>query len=237
MISVGSLFSGLGGFDLGLERVGMQVKWQVENNAWCQRILAKHWPEVPKYGDIQTVEWSNVEPVDLICGGWPCQPFSLAGKQQGADDARNMWPEYRRCLEALKPTWVLGENVPGVKSYLEAVVLPDLEALGYETAVLGIPACAVGAPHRRERLWIVAYAQCEGLQRHREEYRLWKAEEEVQISGGNRWSGRPRICRVAHGVRNRMERIKGLGNAVVPAIVTFIGERIMEHDRHRQAPV
>ena len=156
-LTVGSLFSGIGGFDKGLQDAGMKIRWQVEINEWCRKVLTKHWLEVPKYGDIRALDWSTVAPVDLLCGGFPCQPFSVAGKRQGADDDRNMWPEFRRAVAALKPRWVLGENVSGAKSYIESVVLPDLEALGYETAVLGIPACALGAPHRRERLWIVAW--------------------------------------------------------------------------------
>ena len=207
-MTVGSSFSGIGGFDLGLERAGMQVRWQVENNGWCQRVLAKHWPTVPRYGDITGVDWAGVEPVDLICGGFPCQPFSVAGKRQGANDARNMWPEYRRCLETLKPRWVLGENVLGVKSYLEAVVLPDLEALGYETTVLGIPACAIGAPHRRERLWIVAHttSQQSISRNHQRKPGETSKSQQIQFRGSNcgraggAWLPEPDVGRVVDGV-------------------------------------
>lgn len=230
MLTVGSLFAGIGGFDLGLERAGMSVRWQVENNGWCQRVLAKHWPTVPRYGDIAEVDWAGVEPVDLICGGFPCQPFSVAGKRQGANDARNMWPEYRRCLEALKPRWVLGENVPGVKPYLEAVVRPDLEALGYEAAVLGIPACGVGARHRRERLWIVADANDERLPQSEPQSSQTRAD---RASFGTRstsegwWAVEPDVGRVAHGVPKRVDRLRGLGNAVVPQVVEWLGRMIL----------
>ena len=243
-LTVGSLFAGIGGFDLGLERAGFTVKWQVEIDAWCQKVLTKHWPEVPKYGDIRDIDWAQIEPVDLVCGGFPCQPFSVAGKRQGANDARNMWPEYRRCLEALKPCWVLGENVPGVKPYLEAVVLPDLEALGYETAVLGIPACALGAPHRRERLWIAAWhpngwkACTDHTQQGSEDVadhdqlrmeREGSQQQTTRFDECNRlhrWSTEPNVGRVAHGVPHRVDRLRGLGNAVVPQIVEHLGHLI-----------
>ena len=258
-LTVGSLFSGIGGFDKGLQDAGMKIRWQVEINEWCRKVLTKHWLEVPKYGDIRALDWSTVAPVDLLCGGFPCQPFSVAGKRQGADDDRNMWPEFRRAVAALKPRWVLGENVSGAKSYIESVVLPDLEALGYETAVLGIPACAVGAPHRRERLWIVGYSTSQQWSGK------WETSREQQIQAGrpgarsedvahaksqqargilqrtispnagarsngtaeaSSWAVEPNVGRVAHGVPHRVDRLRGLGNAVVPQIVEHLGHLI-----------
>jgi len=163
MMTVGSLFAGIGGFDLGLERAGMEIRWQVENNLWCQRVLAKHWPNVTRYGDIKQVDWHTIEPVDLVCGGFPCQPFSLAGKRKGFDDDRYLWPEVVRCLDAVRPTWFLGENVPGIIKVALDQVCADLEALGYTVQPICVPACAVDAPHQRQRVWILAYAGCAGL--------------------------------------------------------------------------
>ncbi len=162
---VGSLFAGIGGFDLGLERAGMEIRWQVENNLWCQRVLAKHWPNVTRYGDIKQVDWHTIEPVDLVCGGFPCQPFSLAGKRKGFDDDRYLWPEVVRCLDAVRPTWFLGENVPGIVNVALDQVCADLEALGYAVQPICVPACAVDAPHQRQRVWILAHAGCAGLPR------------------------------------------------------------------------
>lgn len=165
VMRVGSLFAGIGGFDLGLERAGMEVRWQVENNSWCQRVLAKHWPNVTRYGDIKQVDWHTIEPVDLVCGGFPCQPFSLAGKRRGTEDDRYLWPEVVRCLDAVRPTWFLGENVPGIIKVALDQVCADLEALGYTVQPVCIPACAVDAPHQRQRVWILAHAGCAGLPR------------------------------------------------------------------------
>lgn len=132
---VGSLFSGIGGFDLGLERAGCEIKWQVEIDPYCRKVLSKHWPAVPCHADITTINWRDIPAVDL-------------------------WPEVVRCLEVIKPTWFLGENVPGLIDLGLDQVLVDLENLSYETATFSIPACAVDAPHVRQRLWIVAYQSC-----------------------------------------------------------------------------
>src|SRR3990167_9231292 len=161
MLTVGSLFAGIGGFDLGLERAGMQVKWQVEIDPYCLKVLEKHWPHVRRYTDIKTVDWSGVEPVDLVCGGFPCQPVSVAGKRKGTADARWLWPEFVRCLRVLRPSYVILENVPGLLTANDgqacAEVLDDLSECGYMFEWQIISAAAVGAPHLRQRVWIVAY--------------------------------------------------------------------------------
>lgn len=110
----GSLFAGIGGIDLGLERAGWTGRWQVEYEPFCQRVLAKHWPDVTRYGDIHDVDWSTVEPVDLVAGGFPCQPVSFAGRGEAQGDARWLWPEFLRCIRAVRPSYVLVENVPGL---------------------------------------------------------------------------------------------------------------------------
>lgn len=158
-MTVGSLFSGVGGFDLGLERAGMTVKWQVEIDEFCNRVLAKHWPDVKRYRDIKTIGGEELEPVDVICGGFPCQPFSAAGKRRSKQDDRYLWPEMLRVISAVRPTWVIGENVAGIISLALDDVLSDLENEGYACQSFIIPACAVNAPHRRDRVWIAARAR------------------------------------------------------------------------------
>lgn len=160
------LFSGIGGFALGLERAGMQVATFCEIDPYRQQVLRKHWPRVPIFGDIRELTREKLietgvlgvgREIDLVCGGFPCQPFSVAGKRRGTADDRYLWPEMFRVIKALRPTWVLGENVANIVNMALDIVLSDLESEGYETATFVIPACAVGAPHRRDRVWIVAY--------------------------------------------------------------------------------
>ena len=261
MLTVGSLFAGIGGFDLGLERAGMQVKWQVEIDPYCLKVLEKHWPYVRRYTDIKTVDWSGVEPVDLVCGGFPCQPVSVAGKRKGTADERWLWPEFARCLRLLRPRYVILENVPGLLTANDgracAEVLDDLSASGYEFEWQIISAAAVGAPHLRRRLWIVAYAAsicryerllmgsngwsneaeqvgmgCQNVsdtERQRcEEQWSTRAFETGTIMSGSWWSSEPNVGRVAYGVPARAHRLRGLGNAVVPQVVEWIGRQILQ---------
>jgi DNA (cytosine-5)-methyltransferase 1 len=164
-----SLFSGGGLGDYGLTLAGMEIVGQVEWDKYCQKILKLRWPEVPKWEDVRNVTGDQVRekcgPVDIIAGGFPCQPFSVAGKKKGKDDERNMWPAMYRIISEVKPPWVLAENVRGiVKPYLDTV-LADLEGLGYTCLPLLVPASALGAPHRRERLWVIAYSESIRTQR------------------------------------------------------------------------
>ena len=160
----GSLFSGIGGIDIGLDLAGFECAWQVEIDDYCRQILDKHWPEVPKYKDIYEVKGSEVEPVDILCGGFPCQPVSVAGKRSGVDDARWLWDEFYRLICELRPRWVVAENVTGLLSANSgrafAGVLRDLAEGGYDAVWDVYPAGGpggVGAPHRRERVFIVAH--------------------------------------------------------------------------------
>lgn len=152
------LFSGIGGFSLGLERAGMTTVAFCEIDPFCRAVLRKHWPDVPQFEDVRKLRGEDVGPVDLVCGGYPCQPFSTAGKRGGAEDDRHLWPEMFRIISELRPTWVLGENVAGHITLGLDEVLSDLDALGYASRAFVIPACAVDAPHRRDRVWIVAHA-------------------------------------------------------------------------------
>ncbi len=253
---VGSLFAGIGGFDLGLERAGFDIAWQVEIDPYCQRVLAKHWPTVQRYGDIRAIDWSAVEPVDLLCGGFPCQDISFAGKGAGLSGERSgLWFEYAKAIDALKPRYVLIENVAALRSRGLDQVLGSLAALGYDAEWHCIPASAVGAPHRRDRVWIAAYASCTGRrsrgqssstrqeiahrsiemahstsagsQGHRTECELGQSQSEMQISRSGWWQSEPDVGRVAHGVHARVDRLRALGNAIVPQIAEWIGAWIL----------
>ena len=166
-LKVGSLFTGIGGFDLGFERAGMEIAWQVEIDEFCNKVLAKHWPNVKRFKDVKTVSGKELEPVDLLCGGVPCQPASCAGKRRGTKDDRWLWKEPFRIIAELdpKPKWCVFENVRGLLTLENGLVfdnlLSELENLGYETRTFCLPACAVNAPHRRDRVWIVANSRCE----------------------------------------------------------------------------
>ena len=165
-----SLFSGIGGIDLAAEWAGFTTVGQVEWADYPTKVLEKHWPDVPRWRDIRSVtaedfyNRTGLRTVDLISGGFPCQPFSVAGKQKGKRDDRYLWPEMLRVIREIKPTWVLGENVPGILRIAGKTVCEDLEREGYAVTVLNFEAAAVGAPHRRERVFFVAHStslQCD----------------------------------------------------------------------------
>jgi len=154
-VTYGSLFSGIGGLDLGLERSGMSCIWQCEREPFCRKILAKHWPGVKCYEDVREID-ETAEVPDLLCGGFPCQPHSVAGKRKGADDERNLWPECIRLVRLLRPRWCLFENVPGLLTTMFGQVCDELRGESYEVWPLVLGADDVGAPHRRKRLWFLA---------------------------------------------------------------------------------
>ena len=266
------LFSGIGGFSLGLERTGgFETIAFCEYEAFPRAVLKKHWPDVPCFPDVRTLKGSDIEgPVDVICGGYPCQPFSTAGQRRGKEDDRHLWPEFSRLVAELRPTWVIGENVAGHISMGLDDVLSDLEGQGYACRSFVIPACAVGAFHRRDRCWTVAHAsqlQRNGSQHYDighskgtgkvqnvSKFRNGNGNQDVahahkpgsqghgrlrQCSdkwsfGTQRWSEpgkwlpKPDVGRVAHGVPRRVDRLKALGNAVVPQVVQMIGHAILE---------
>lgn len=158
------LFSGIGGFALAADRVWPGIEHVfVDNDLFCQAILKKHWPNAKIYGDIKCFTNTNNENYYILTGGFPCQPFSQAGQRKGTADDRYLWPEMLRVIREFKPTWVIAENVRGLLTWNEGLVFEtvcaDLESIGYEVQPIVIPACAVGAPHRRDRVWIVAHTE------------------------------------------------------------------------------
>ena len=262
-MNFGSLFAGIGGFDLGLERAGMKCSWQVEIDDYATRVLQKHWPQVKRFRDVRECGKNNLDPVDLICGGFPCQPFSFAGKRKGENDERNMWPETARILGELRPRFALLENVPGLVTHKYfGRVLGDLAEIGYDCEWDCIPASTFGAPHRRDRLWVIAYSN--GERRRSEQIskqgsshpakswndvteeslanpyctefkKQWKQKPITSqlstIECDSWWASEPTICRMANGVPNRVDRLKCLGNAVVPQVVEWVGKGIKNYEQ------
>lgn len=164
-----SLFSGIGGLDLAAEWAGIKTVGQCEWADYPTKVLEKHWPGIPRWRDIRTLtgesfyERTGLSTVDIISGGFPCQPFSVAGKQRGKEDDRFLWPEMVRVIKELRPTWIIGENVAGIVRMELENILFELEACGYATRTFLVPACAVGARHRRYRVAIVGHAEHNGL--------------------------------------------------------------------------
>ena len=293
-LTVGSLFSGIGGIDLGLERAGMESRWFVEIDPHCRNVLARHWPGLPIYGDITAIDWSGVEPVDVLAGGFPCQPVSHAGLKLAQADDRWLWPEFAEAIRALRPRYILVENVAALLGRGFDEVVGDLSALGYDAEWDCIPAAAVGAPHIRDRVWIVAYPgsiQHQGdraaisgsttqellvahtSRQRRGQGRAKPARQQGRphapsgshsvghsnesVDGAPRtgeaqarpagrvvhagtppprndwWATEPDVGRVADGVPHRVDRLRSLGNAVVPQVVEWIGRRIVAFDAAR----
>lgn len=287
MYKVLDLFSGIGGFSLGLERTGgFETVAFCEIEPFCQRVLAKHWPKVPCYDEVRTLTADRLAAygvaVDVICGGFPCQDLSVAGAGAGLSGSRSgLWSEIARLVGELRPQYVIVENVSALLGRGLGNVLGDLATLGYDAEWHCIPASAIGAPHRRDRIWILAYPRCEGVYERRlvtdapqESVRPRRMERDglperarckaqtladtfcsgqprsgqSVLSGrtktiidrqtidafagrvGQIWGAEPDVGRVANGISQRMDRLKGLGNAVVPQIPELIGRAIMAAD-------
>lgn len=233
MLTFGSLFAGIGGIDLGLERAGMRCAWQVEIDEYCQKVLTKHWPDVPKFRDVRECGAHNLPPVDLVAGGFPCQDISFAGKRAGITGVHSgLWFEFARIISDLRPRYVLVENVADLLYRGIERVIGDLAAIGYDAEWSVISACAVGAPHTRERMFIVAYPDASN------EHGRGGAVQVGRIIGTGKtqttykptrvqWGAESSMGRVAYGVPCRVDRLRGLGNAVVPQVAEWIGRQIL----------
>lgn len=211
-MKIGSLFSGIGLLELGLERSGIgDVVWQCEKDDFCRRVLAKHWPQVKRSDDVCTFKPS---PVDVVCGGFPCQPFSVAGKQQGLDDVRWLWPEFARVIKEAQPQIVVAENVPGLRKAGLRPVLADLAALGFDAEWHCFRASDLGAPHERSRIWIVAYANSLGIR----EQRGWLARSiERQAAQASRRAATQGTLADADGIDGRRKLREWIAQAGLTA--------------------
>jgi DNA (cytosine-5)-methyltransferase 1 len=271
VLRVLDLFSGIGGFSLGLERAGMKTAAFCEIDPKARLVLRKHWPDVPIFEDVAALTAADMpEKIDVICGGFPCQDISLAGKGAGlAGERSGLWFQFHRLISEIRPSWVIIENVSALRSRGLDTILGGLAALGYDAEWHCIPAAAVGAPHRRDRVWIVAHManasgeRCGGKESGKLELaggtetvgtsetvadarRIGSPEpRQLGISIGpeansrtqavgsfdgsfkHHWTTEPDVGRVAYGVPKRMDRLKQLGNAVVPQIPEMIGQAIM----------
>ncbi len=229
-LTVGSLFSGIGGLDLGLERAGMEVIWQSELDAYASKVLEKHWPGVPNLGDITKIDWTQVERPDLICGGYPCQDLSSVhtrgSGRRGLDGPKSgLWYEYLECVERVRPSWVVVENVNQFQAWVPEV-RAGLGDLGYASLSMEVPAGSVGAPHIRRRLIVVANADPSG----EPVAAVYAKAQELRpvASIGSGWDPPPPPAfRVDDGVPSRLHRNNGLGNAVVPQVAELVGRLIV----------
>ena len=233
------LCSGIGGFALAASWVWPQhdVAGFVEIDDYCQRVLRKHWPDAPIHSDLYDYDARPLRGhLDLLTAGYPCQPFSAAGKREGASDDRHLWPEVLRCITEARPRWVLLENVAGHVSMGLDDVLTDLESEEYTTAQAIIPAVAVNARHRRDRVWIVAHA-CSTGQQKRDTAAVAKRKGQHTrriVEARCKWAPEPDVGRVADGVPSRVDRLRALGNAIVPQVAEQIFRAMKSCDPLRQ---
>jgi len=240
----GSLFAGVGGFDLGLERAGWRCGWQVEVDEFASTVLALRWPGVARCGDVRDCGAVNLGEVDLICGGFPCQDVSYAGSRVGLNGERSgLWSEFARIIRELRPRWVLVENVPGLLTVdggrAFGRVLRDLAECGYDAEWDCLPAAAFGAPHLRKRLCILAYPDGMGGPKGPVAFQPGLTTSILAEGDRNRagiWAAANcPAFRMADGVSGRLDRyrMRCLGNAVVPQVVEWIGRRVVEVGRVR----
>jgi DNA (cytosine-5)-methyltransferase 1 len=243
-VTHGSLFAGIGGFDLGFERAGIKTIWQVELDAYCRRVLAKHFPDAERFDDIRRCGRVNLKSVDVISGGFPCQDISTAGKRKGMDGERSgLWREYARIIDELRPKFAVVENVAALLERGIGRVLGDLSEIGYDAEWQTIPACHFGLPQLRKRIWILAYPNCERLEADADEEILqpqaacgWNYGHIVPMGGASVFFPQSNCAEVVSEsdivgssarLPNSVDRLRGLGNAVVPQITEWIGRRIL----------
>ena len=236
-MTFGSLFAGIGGLDLGLERAGMECLWQVEINDYATQVLERHWPGVRRHRDVRTFPPAGDWSVDLICGGFPCQDISYAGTGSGLQGSRSgLFYEAIRVVRLLEPQYVLLENVSALLTRGLGDVLGTLAEIGYDAEWHCIPASSIGAPHRRDRIFIMADSDREGLQGWNGKGMSECTRERIigessSLEGFreqcSQWVTEPDVGRVAHGIPRRVDRLKCLGNAVVPQVAEFIGRELI----------
>lgn len=243
----GSCFSGIGGFGLAARWAGIETHWQIEYDAYCRMVLDRHFPNAKKYKDIKEVDPNGLEPVDIISGGFPCQPFSVAGKRLGKKDDRYLWPKMLEIIRIVKPAYALCENVFGIIGLALDQTLSDLETSGYACETFVIPDCALDAPHRRDRVWILAHTGCQHIHPPDIESRINKEEIEKAVKmwqsvqfvhrGTNQVEFRKAdgtiLCRNADGLPHELDRLKALGNAIVPQVahLFFTAIKAMEEKK------
>ncbi|MDD3156999.1 DNA cytosine methyltransferase [Anaeromusa sp.] len=242
-----SLFSGIGGIDLAAQWAGIETVAFCEIEPFCQKVLKKHWPNVPIFEDVkklgrEALEDAGIGRVDIVAGGYPCQPYSLTGERKGHEDDRALWPEMFRIISEVRPDWVIGENVAGHVSLGLDNVLSDLESVGYSTQAFIVPACSVGGYHRRDRVFTVANIDSKRVERSikkqifREPHipfrQIGKSFQEAERRFD---SFESRLCRSLYGLPNGVDRIKALGNAVVPQQIYPIFAAIAEIERCKDA--
>jgi DNA (cytosine-5)-methyltransferase 1 len=242
MMTIGSLFSGIGGLELGLEWAGLgKTVWQVEKDEYCRRVLAKHWPNAERYEDVKEVGKHNLRAVDIVCGGFPCQDISRAGKQQGLSGERSgLWFEMHRIISELRPYIAIMENVPnlisGERGKWFGSVLWSLAEIGYDAEWQCIPAGRLGAHFFGERVYVMASPSEAGFLRRQGR---WTVKVEADTWGWNEFERLVRVevqhgvpagthGRISDGVSHRMDRLRALGNAVVPQVAQAIGGNIKE---------
>jgi DNA (cytosine-5)-methyltransferase 1 len=229
----GSLFSGIGGFDLAAEWMGWENVFHCEWLPFGQKVLHHYWPTAESFLDISKVNFTPyANKINVLTGGFPCQPYSIIGEQKGISDERHLWPEYLRAIREIGPDWAVPENVPGLISWSDGMVFEqictDLEAEGYEVAPVILPACSVGTAHRRDRIWIIAHSIKRRLERRHSvdpkrygqapnrpvqalvEDRDWYSFAQSFVHGD------------LHGISDRVDRNKALGNAIVPQVALQI---------------
>ena len=248
-MTFGSLFAGIGGFDLGFERAGLTCKWQVEIDDYCNRVLEKHWPDVPRWRDVRTFPPAGDWSVDVICGGFPCQDISAANyRGQGLNGARSgLWSEFARIIRVVRPRYAVIENVPALTFRGLDTVLSDLATLGYDAEWDTVSAEDMGAPHERARLFIVAYPigeRCEAngifngsapktaREKQKARLRRWPGEREPgpSLPDWIRWCPDRQLCRVVNELPDELDRYRVLGNAVLPDAAEWIGRQLMTRE-------
>ena len=220
------LCSGIGGFSLAFENEGFETVGFAEVDPYCSQVLEKNWPNVPNYGDVKEIanDPATLPEFDILTAGYPCQPFSTAGQRKGADDPRHLWPDIRRIVQARRPSWCVFENVLGHVSMGIDEVLSALENDGYQTEAFVVPAVAVDAQHRRDRVWIVAHTGSPSSKGMGLPIRGETENTNSVLSG--RWPTEPPVGRVVNGLPNQSHRLKALGNAIVPQVAQRIAHCI-----------